>query len=115
MTAGQIWKALYDFRVPVDVPTGTYDVAGYFHRRHGASGRGQGHVRHDRYRRSARHFEIPEMDHSAGADFGGKIRLLGYDVDPGSLEPGGEFAVCAPLAGARFDGHQLHDVRAAPR
>jgi len=92
-TAGQLWKALYDFRVPVDVPTGSYDVAGYFTAGTGRQAGVKVTFGTIDIAGRARHFEIPEMDHSAGADFGGNIRLLGYDVDPGSLEPGGEFTV----------------------
>ena len=92
-TAGQLWKALYDFRVPVDVPTGTYDAVGHFTNDVGQRVGSEVAFGAIDVAGRPRHFEMPAMDHTIGADFGDKIRLLGYDVYPGPLQPDGELAV----------------------
>jgi 4-amino-4-deoxy-L-arabinose transferase-like glycosyltransferase len=53
-------------------------------------------------------FEVPHIDHPFEADFGGSIRLLGYDLDTGRSRPGGEIGLTLYWLAVETPGDNYH-------
>lgn len=86
--AGQVWKGIYDITIPARIPEGHYPIVGYLtderDRLYGEP------IRLGEIDVAGRvsNFKLPEMEHPVEADFDGKIRLLGYDLNELTLRRG---------------------------
>jgi 4-amino-4-deoxy-L-arabinose transferase-like glycosyltransferase len=89
-SSGQVWKGIYDFVLPSQVPAGNYDLVGHFTAEDGVS-RGEsvsfGSIE---VTGRARSFEVPEIAYPLDVNFDGKMQLLGYEMDAIELERGSE-------------------------
>jgi hypothetical protein len=90
---GQTWKGIYDITIPARIPEGPYSVIGYL-----TDERGQPYGEPIRLGEMdvagrARNFEMPEMGHPVEADFDGKIRLLGYELNQPTTLSGSDLEI----------------------
>jgi len=89
-SSGQVWKGIYDFVVPPQVPEGSYHLVGHFTAEDGLS-RGEsvsfGSIE---VAGRARSFEVPEIAYPLDANFDGKMQLLGFEMNAVELERGSE-------------------------
>lgn len=89
-SSGQVWKGIYDFVVPPEVPEGSYHLVGHFTAEDGLS-RGEsvsfGSIE---VTGRARSFQVPEIAYPLDANFDGKMQLLGYEMNAVELERASE-------------------------
>ena len=87
--AGQLWRGVYDFRIPAEAPGGEYQIVASLT---GESGQTYGTpiiLGILKIEGRVRNFDIPPIEHIIEARFEDKIRLLGYDLEDESVAQGG--------------------------
>jgi hypothetical protein len=90
--AGDVWRGLYDLKLPPDLAAGRHDL---WVTLWDDSGGKLGEARLGRLSVAgrARRFEIPPIQHSHSVDLGGLARFLGHDLDIAKAKPGGALAL----------------------
>ena len=90
-SSGQVWKGIYDFVIPRQVPEGSYHLVGYFTAEDGLSHGEAVSLGSIEVAGRARSFEVPEIAYPINANFDGEMRLLGYEPNAEEVERGSDF------------------------
>ena len=87
--SGQLWRGVYDFKIPVETPGGEYPIVASLVSESGQTYGAPVVLGSLKIEGRARNFDVPPIERVVEARFEDKIRLLGYDLEDENVAQGG--------------------------